>query len=323
MNIVIVGGAGYIGQVITNYLIKNNHHVKIIDIFNFCLPGRLPKNVSWTACDTRALRNWDFTGADAVLDLAAISNDPSGDIDPALTRQINVEARSRTARLAKGAGVSRYVLFSSCSVYGVNDDLVDEGAPTRPLTEYAACNVRAEERILPLADAGFCATALRLATVFGPSAAMRFDLVVNTMCRYAFEQNGVVVTGGGEQYRPLIHVHDVAEAALQVLGQPRERVNGEIFNLVHRNARMRDLAIDVISGIGRPLELVIETSTIDRRNYRVDGGKAERVLGFTAKRTVEAAARDIVTALAEGRLDTSLRSIRLNGYRRMAQAMAS
>jgi nucleoside-diphosphate-sugar epimerase len=317
MKVLVLGGAGYIGQVVVQRLVDAGHTVKVADIFKFSLPGHLPRGVGWVVCDTRALLARDLRGIDAILDLAAISNDPSGSLDPELTRAINVEARSRIARLAKSVGVGRYLLFSSCSVYGINDDLVDEYAPLRPLTEYALSNVRAEERILSLADAGFCATAFRLATVFGPSPAMRFDLVVNTMARSAFECGKVVVTGGGNQFRPLIHVADVAEAATRVLALPSATVSGEVFNLVHRNARMHELALAVVAGIGRPIPIDVDSSSLDLRNYRVDGGKAERVLGFRAARTVEAAAHTIFHGLAAGRVTPRPLTIRLNGYRQM------
>jgi nucleoside-diphosphate-sugar epimerase len=323
MKVVVVGGAGYVGQVVVRELLAAGHEVKVIDLFTFALPGRLPQRLRWTVCDVRELRAWDLAGADAVLDLAAISNDPSGDLDPTLTRSINVEGRARTALLAKAVGVHRYLLFSSCSVYGVNDELVDERSALNPLTEYAVCNALAEERVLRLADAGFCATAFRLATVFGPSPAMRFDLVVNTMTRTAFDRGAVTVTGGGQQFRPLVHVGDVAAAACNVLAQPAATVSGEIFNVVHRNAQMCELADSVVRGIERPVAVEVDSSTIDRRNYRVDGGKAARVLGLEPARTVESAARSIMDGLIAGTLDTSSRSIRLNGYRRMTSAAVS
>lgn len=323
MKVVVVGGAGYVGQVLIRHLLRMGYEVKVLDLFIFAAPSWLPPGLVWVARDTREIYPEDLEGADIVLDLAAISNDPSGDLDPDLTRLINVEARARTAELAKMVGVQRHILFSSCSVYGVNDHLVDETAPLRPLTEYAASNARAEERIQALADASFCATAFRLATVFGPSPAMRFDLVVNTMTRSAFDHGGVSVTGGGGQFRPLIHVEDIAAAAVRVLEMPPAKVNGEVFNLVHRNEQMSNLANAVVRGIERPVELTVDASTIDRRNYRVDGSKAQRVLGFTAGRTIEEAARAILDGLIANTLDASPRSIRLNGYRGMTRRVVA
>jgi len=319
MKVVVVGGAGYVGQVLLRRLLAAGHEVKVIDLFIFAPPSQLPEGVAWTKRDTRELYLSDLEGADVVLDLAAISNDPSGDLDPALTHSINVAARAQTAEFAKAMGVRRYLLFSSCSVYGVNDDLVDENAPLQPVTTYAASNARAEEFVLALADADFCSTALRLATVFGPSPAMRFDLVVNTMTRSAFDHAEVKVTGGGAQFRPLIHVEDVAAACLRILGLPTGVVNGEVFNLVHCNEQMKDVAYAVIRGIERPVTLAVDASSTDLRNYRVDGSKSRHALGFTADRTVEEAARTILQDLVDNRLDASPRSVRLNGYRSMTK----
>lgn len=324
MNIVLLGGAGYVGQVLLRHLRHVGHQIKVIDLFNFAMPEHLSRLVvRWRVQDTRELTTRDFAGADVVCDLSAISNDPSGELDPELTHAINVEARARNAMLAKDAGVRRHLLFSSCSVYGICEEIADERASLRPLTEYAISNVRAEERVLALADRSFCATAFRLATVFGPSEAMRFDLVVNTMTRNAVESGTVMITGGGEQFRPLIHIADVADATARVLTMPVEAVCGDVFNLVHRNMRIKDLAQAVIQGIGRSIDLRVEDGTVDRRNYQVDGTKALRVFGFNGERTVEQAAREITARLAAGDLDVSPRSIRLNGYRRMSQAVAS
>jgi nucleoside-diphosphate-sugar epimerase len=267
--------------------------------------------------DTREITAEDFRDIDAVFDLAAISNDPAGELNPALTREINAQARVRAATLARQAGVQRYVLFSSCSVYGANDALVDETATPNPLTEYAISNVAAERGILALADDSFCVTALRLATVFGISPSMRFDLVVNIMSLHLFDTGRITVTGGGQQYRPLVHVADVAKAACQLLTAPPTPINGEIFNISHANMRVSDVAGEVIKAAGRPVDLVVDDSTLDQRNYRVANDKAFARFGFRGERTITDGAQVVLAALEAGRLVSSPTCVRLNGYRTM------
>src|SRR5262249_27536227 len=159
------------------------------------------------------------------------SNDPSGDLNPELTLQINHAGRRRVAEMAKKAGVERYVLSSSCSVYGQSQgkDLAEDG-PTSPLTTYARANLKAAADILPLAGGGFSCTVLRNATVFGLSARMRFDLIVNLMTLHAVEKGRITIMGGGRQWRPLVHVQDAALAFRAVIEAPAASVNREIFN---------------------------------------------------------------------------------------------
>jgi len=322
MKVLVLGGGGYIGRVICDRLRYEDYELDVVDLFTFSSPAEVATIAKVRIADTRNLTAGDFAGVDVVLDLAAISNDPSGELNPALTREVNAEARIRAAGLAKAMGVERYVLFSSCSVYGANDAVVDEAAPLNPLTEYARSNVAAERDVLALADAGFCATALRLATAFGLSPSMRFDLVVNTMALSVFETGRLVVTGGGEQYRPLVHVGDVAQAASALLVAPPAAINGETFNLAHVNLRMRDVAAEVLKGVNRPVEMVVDAATIDHRNYRVDATKAERAFGFRADRTIAGGVAAIFKALDNGTVVQSPLAVRLNGYRALVARMA-
>src|SRR5258708_1039579 len=166
----------------------------------------------------------------AVLDLASISNDPAGDLDPKRTMHINAEARARTAMLAKEMGAKRYILASSCSVYGRNSGTVDETSPTEPLTTYAKASLPAEKKSLPLADKNFSVTALRQGTLFGLSPRMRFDLVVNTMT-LAFHRSKNISVTGGVQWRPLVHVRDSARAFITVLEADPRIASGQVFNV--------------------------------------------------------------------------------------------
>jgi nucleoside-diphosphate-sugar epimerase len=322
MQVLLLGGAGYIGRVVANRLKDEMHGIKIIDLFNFANPADVALIASIKIADTRSLKERDFENIDVVLDLAALSNDPAGELNPLVTRENNASARIRAAALAKAAGVQRYVLFSSCSVYGASEDLVDERSRLNPLTEYAAANVEAEGGVLGVGDAAFTVTVFRLATVFGLSPSMRFDLVVNTMVASAFENGRIVVSGDGRQYRPLVHVGDVAKAVAQLLGTPAAAVHGEIFNISLANFPITDVAKHVLKGIDRPVELVVDDSAIDHRNYRVTNDKAERQFGYRASTTITEGAKTIFEALKNGVVVRSPSSIRLDGYRTMVASIA-
>jgi nucleoside-diphosphate-sugar epimerase len=323
MKALLLGGAGYVGRVLTAALREAGHEPTVFDLFNFSQPADLTGTAAVRIGDTRELAANDFADVDVVLDLAAISNDPSGELNPALTREINSEARSRAAGLARRMGVPRYLLFSSCSVYGANEHIVDEASPLNPLTEYAVSNARAERDIFELENGDFCVTALRLATVFGISPSMRFDLVVNTMTLSVFETGRIKVTGGGNQYRPLVHVADIAAAVEAVLASPPAVVSGQIFNIGHANMRMRDVAAAVVRGINRPIDVIVDDNEIDKRNYRVNTDKARERLGFVAEHTVADGAAAIFDALESGALKKLPSMIRLNGYRDMVARLVS
>lgn len=288
-------------------------------MFLFAKPEALADCARVKVVDVRTLSQDDFDGADIVLNLAALSNDPSGAIDPTATYSINVDARVRAAELARAAGVGRYVLFSSCSVYGANDAIVDETAPLQPLTAYAIANVRAEKGTLALNDSGFCVTALRLATVFGLSSSMRFDLAINTMTLNAFTDARLTVNGDGLQHRPFVHVRDVARAVETVMGCNAGTVGGEVFNVVNFNLKIRDLAERIRALFGN-VDLEFIADNLDARNYHVSGARAARRLGFVPKIGLEHGAAAIRAALADGRIRPSEASTRLNGYRKFVEA---
>lgn len=321
MNILLIGGAGYIGSVVARRLAARGHQVRIADLFLFAKPRAYARFARTRVVDTRHLTREDFTGVDAVLNLAALSNDPAGELNPQATSLINVDARVRAARLARHAGVRRYILFSSCSVYGASEAMVDETAALNPLTAYAAANVHAEKDILELDSESFAVTVLRLATVFGVSPAMRFDLAVNAMTLGAFSKGLIRVNGDGLQYRPFIHVEDVASVVETVLGAPDQAIGGEVFNIVDFNLKIRDLAERLCALFAGAAECEFLTNNLDFRNYHVNGARAEQVLGFKAAVGLEKGASDIRAALQQGRIKADFASTRLNGYRGLVDAM--
>ena len=186
MNVLLLGGAGYLGRMVAERLFDNHHRLHVVDLFAFSPAAEVAEIATVERRDTRRLEAADFTDVDVVFDLVALPHDPAGALDPTLTEAVNVDARRHAAALTKRMGVRHYVLFSSCAVYGATAAVVDETAPLDPPTVDAAADARAEAAVLGLADSGFGVTVFRLATVFGPSPGMRFDLVVNTMALDAF-----------------------------------------------------------------------------------------------------------------------------------------
>jgi nucleoside-diphosphate-sugar epimerase len=321
MNILLLGGAGYVGAVIARRLAAAGHDVRIADQFLFLEPAAFERFACTRVVDMRALTLDDFNDVDVVLNLAALSNDPAGELDPRATAMINVGARVRAAALARAAGVPRYFLFSSCSVYGANENVADETSPLNPLTAYAIANVHAERGTLDLNDDRFCVTVVRLATVFGVSPAMRFDLAINTMTLHAFANGHLTINGDGQQYRPFVHVEDVASAIETMLAVPARALSGDVFNLVNFNLKIRELGERIRGQFDDMVALEFVTNNPDIRNYRVSGTRAADLLGFVPGIGLEEGVRAIKAALQSGLVRPNQASVRLNGYRKLVEDM--
>jgi nucleoside-diphosphate-sugar epimerase len=301
-HVLLTGGAGYIGSVLTRRLLAEGYRVMVVDRFFFGR-GTLPEGCAGLACvdrDTRLLEAADFADVDAVIDLAAISNDPAGELDPALTWQVNHTARVRCAELARAAGVPRYILPSSSSVYGHQEGLLSESAAIAPRTAYAGANAAAERDTLALAGPAFTACAVRQATVFGISPRMRLDLVVHQMVVQGCSRGSIPVLGDGLQWRPFVHVADVCEAMLLLLRADPDRVSGELFNLGgdHLNHTVRDLAEQVAAAVG--VSRVHSYPGLDDRSHRMDFAKIRKSLGFVPSRSVADGAREVADAVSRG-----------------------
>ena len=321
----VTGAGGYIGTQLVRDLIKAGHEVTAVDRFFFGFEpiSDLVKNKNFKVLqkDIRDLTAAELSDHDAVCDLACLSNDPAGEIDPELTYQINRDGRIHVAEMAKKAGVKKYILSSSCSVYGQGEDPeLTEKSSTNPISVYAKSTLQAEEHNLGLSDNNFSVTALRNATVFGLSTRMRFDLVVNLMTLTAFQKGRIIVMGGGLQWRPLVHLSDVSSAFQKVIESENSKVNGEIFNVGLSNFQIKNLAYLVREELPFPIEIDTAPDDPDKRDYNVVFEKAEKVLGFKAKTSVTEGIKEIYLALKAGKADTGMKTVTVQWYRNIIEA---
>ena len=296
--ILVIGGAGYVGSVLVEELLKRGYAVKVFDRLIYGDGGLrdVRDRVEIVVGDMRAVDAKVFSDVEAVINLGGISNDPTAEFNPAANYEMNTIATEVLAKQAKSAGVQRYLFASTCSIYdqGVEDpeaDLIlDETATVRPRAAYSSSKFEAEKRLLPMADDNFCAVVLRKATVYGWSPRMRFDLVVNTFLKDALTRGKITVHFGGEMWRPLVDVRDVARAYIACLEADDKKVRGEVFNVLYRNMRISELALRVkeaLAEAGIDIEIVPDYSYEGVRNYRVSARKIASVLDFRPVVTIE------------------------------------
>jgi nucleoside-diphosphate-sugar epimerase len=326
MQILITGGAGYIGSVLVSELLKSGHKVKCLDRFFF---GReVMAELAATNPDLKLLRDdirWFdpeiLNDVDIVMDLAALSNDPSGELDQSKTFDINYLGRSRVARLSREQGVKRYILASSCSVYGVREGLLDETSIVSPITTYAKANRRAEEDILPLASSNFTVSILRFATVYGYSPRMRFDLAINAMVLNLYKHRTIPLMRDGTQWRPFVHVKDAVAAYTLVMNESRNKVNGEIFNVGSDNQNYQIFQLSQL--VGNSLDLDHEVKWYgdkDERSYHVSFRKFREATGFNPVFTPEQGAREMFEALRSGKLTDSPKTRTVEWYKYLIES---
>jgi len=322
LKIFVTGGGGYIGTTLVPFLLQNHHQVTILDRFFFgrdlCERFSSLGSLSLIRGDTRYFDGKLLEGTDAVVDMAALSNDPAGELDPWKTIEINYLGRSRVARLAKQARVKRYLLLSSCSIYGFQDGILNEESKPDPLTTYARANMLAENDNLPLGDSEFTSTAIRFATVYGLSVRMRFDLAVNGMVLGAMKTGKIPIMRDGMQWRPFIHVKDASRAILTILESHPDKVNRQLFNIGSdaQNYQIKDLAEIVANSLSkRPVTEWYGDP--DKRSYKVSFEKAKRILGFETKYTPSDAVHEIESALASNQVTDSLKTKTVEWYKHL------
>ena len=323
--VVVTGAGGYIGTQLVRDLVKEGHEVLAVDRFFF---GMEPvaefindKNVSFLKKDIRDLTKNDLKGYEVVCDLACLSNDPAGEIDPQLTYQINRDGRIHVAKTAKAAGIVKYIISSSCSVYGQGEEpQLTEESPTNPISVYARSTLEAEQANIAIADNNFSVTALRNATVFGLSTRMRFDLVVNLMTLSAFQKGRIIVMGGGFQWRPLVHVSDVAKAFILTINSEHKKINTQILNIGLDNFQIRNLAYLVREELPINTEIDIAPDDADKRDYNVIFEKAKKVIDFKAQINVSQGINEIYNALKTGKIDVGTKTVTVQWYKNILDA---
>ena len=301
MRVLITGHEGYIGTITVRVFKQAGHFVCGLDTgyFRDCLVGEidvLPD--AEIVKDVRHVTAQDLRGFDCIVHLAALSNDPMGELAPELTMQINHTATVRIAQLAKASGVQRFIFASSCSLYGAasTDEPLTEEASLNPVSAYAVSKVKSELALSELADGSFTPVYLRNATAFGVSPRLRFDLVLNNLMAWAKTTGRIRVTSDGTPWRPLVHIEDIAAAALCAAEARRDAVHNQAFNIGRNDANFR--IVEIAQAVARQVpqtvvEITSETAG-DPRSYRVNFDKARRCLpGFSPAWTIERGCREL------------------------------
>jgi nucleoside-diphosphate-sugar epimerase len=303
--ILLVGGAGYVGAVLTRELLDRGYAVKILDRLYYGDDGlrEVRDRVELIAGDMRAVQDALFEDVEAVVNVGGLSNDPTAEFHPRANHEMNTVASVKLAEMARQHGVRRYVFASSCSIYdrGVGEDardvLQDEESEVAPRAAYSSSKYEAERLLLGMSGDNFCPVILRKGTIYGFSPRMRYDLVVNTFVRDALAKGTITIHYGGEMWRPLVDVRDAARAYITCLEADEVLVRDQIFNLVYVNIRISELALRVreaLCEVGVKAEIQADYAYKGVRSYRVSGAKLGRVLGYRPAVTIEEAVKNLV-----------------------------
>lgn len=323
-NVLVIGGAGYIGSVLVRRLLDRGYDVTVLDALVYGdesirdlyhRPGFdfIHDDLRNIEAVVRALQY-----ADAVVHLGAIVGDPTSALDEKLTLEINLAATRLIAEAARGFGVQRFIFASTCSVYGTSDQILDERSALNPVSLYARTKIGSERVLLALNDDRFAPVILRFGTVYGLSPRPRFDLVINLLAAQAVCEKRITIFGG-DQWRPFIHVDDAAEAILKCLEAPLHAVKGQTFNVGSddQNYRIAQLG-DLIKELIPDAQVIHQGEDVDRRNYRVSFAKIRKHLGFTPRRTVADGILEIKAAIEGGRI-RDYRDVHYSNYKTLSE----
>lgn len=307
MKLLITGGCGYIGSRLVPYLLSKGYDVRVLDSlifgnhlqdFNFELIKGDIRNID-------AL-NMAMSGVDAIIHLAAISNDPTAELNPEVTKEVNYDAVVEIVKIAKESGVKRIILASSSTLYGFqgDDKILNESDEIHPLTLYGKYKAESEKAAFEFADDNFTVTAVRPGTVAGFSLRQRFDLIVNIFANHAFNSNSVTIEGGSQK-RPIVNIQDMCRAYETLLVAPKEKINKESFNIVGENKTIKEIAEEIVKIIpGTDIKYVDKAD--DRRSYFTDNTKIKNVLGFKTKYNLEDATIELVNKFNENFFNDSM-----------------
>jgi nucleoside-diphosphate-sugar epimerase len=326
--VLVIGGAGYIGSALLPKLLDDGYRVRVLDLLLYGtepIAGVLDHpRLEVVPADFRHVDKVveAMQGVDTVIHLGAIVGDPACALDESLTVEVNLMATRMIAEVAKGCGVRRFIFASTCSVYGASDELLDEQSALKPVSLYARSKIACERVLRGMADEGFGPVILRFGTVYGLSGRTRFDLVINLLAAKAVVERRITVFGG-EQWRPFVHVDDVALAIFKTMDAPPELVSNEIFNVGSNGQNYTIQQIGELVNRAVPsADLVSRGSDTDRRNYRVDFGKIQGVLGFHPRWTVEQGIQQVLEAIATGKV-TDYGDAKYSNVRFLGESLAS
>ncbi|MHA1377742.1 MAG: SDR family oxidoreductase [Candidatus Helarchaeota archaeon] len=309
IKVLVTGNLGYIGSVLTKYLMERKIEVVGLDNgffkdFSYVPRKKVGKQI---IKDIRKIQKDDINGMDAIIHLAAISNDPIGELNPKITYDVNHKASIKLAKIAKNIGIERFIFSSSCSVYGSykGGDFLTEDSELGPITAYAKSKVLAEKDLSKLTDTNFAPIILRNATVYGVSPRMRFDLVVNNMTGHLFTKGYIEMKSNGKPWRPNVHIKDVCEAFYKCLITPINEIKNQILNVGanSENYRVKEIA-DIIASVKKGAKVnCLNLNPKDARSYRVDFSKISNILNYKTKMTVKDGASEVFQSLEKKQIN--------------------
>ena len=305
--VLVTGGAGYVGAVLTPKLLEAGYQVRVLDLFLYgdhvldSVRGHPGLELVRGDIRNRDLLKQAILGCQAVIHLACISNDPSFELDPELGKSINYDAFFDLVDISKDSGVQRFIYASSSSVYGIkNEPNVTEDLPLEPLTDYSKYKALCEEVLLKKQQPGFVTLTLRPATVCGYSPRLRLDLAVNILTNHAYHNRQIKVFGGS-QMRPNLHIQDMTDLYLKSLEWQDQQIDGKVFNAGYENYRVSEIA-EMVKEVVGPDVTIITTPTEDNRSYHISSEKIRRELGFTPQHSIKQAVCDLVDAFKQGKV---------------------